>query len=112
MIEIIQGEKQPITIDLVSSVSGKRVDLTGNIEITVCYKAETTIVAKKKTLAEVVVVGDPADGQITAHLLPADTDTFPATQSGHIEVIVDYDNDDIRKSQILDAFRVTEKICP
>ena len=112
MIEIIQGEKQPITIDLVSSKTGKRIDLTGNTEITVCFQAGSTLISKTKTATEVVVVGDPADGQITADLQVADTDSMPTTSSGSIEVVIDFGSGDVRKSQILEAFQVIQKICP
>ena len=111
MLNIIQGEKQTVIIDLVSSKTGKRTDLTGNTEIKVCYVAGTTVVEKTKTATQVTVIGDEEDGQIQADLQVADTDSMPPTSEGHIEISIDYGSGDIRKSQILNAFSVASKLC-
>lgn len=111
MIEVIQGEKQPFTIRLRSKSTGDPWDLSANVEIKVCFKSGTTIVEKLKTLAEVSIVGAVTEGKIQTDLLIADTNLLPKTTEGHIEVLVDYGSGDVRKTQILGAFHVIEKIC-
>ena len=110
IIEIIQGEQQPFTIDLVSKATGKPFDLTGYDEITVCFKSESTIVTKD-TSSGVSVLGDEKLGQITGTLETTDTTTMPATSHGHIEVAVDFGGGDIKKAQLLNKFIVIESIC-
>lgn len=111
MLDIIQGEKQPFEFNLTSKKSGGPFDLTGNIEIEVCFKSGTTIVTKKKTLSEITVVGSPELGQISGDLEVADTDSLPSTENGDVEIKIDFGGGDIKKAQILGAFKVTEKIC-
>ncbi len=113
MIEIIQGEKQPYELDLTSKETGTNFDLTGVTDIIVCFRSGSTTVIKKKSLAEVVVVGNPVLGQISGDLLIADTNSLPATEQGDIEVVIDVDGaGDIQKAQKLGSFTVTEGICP
>ena len=111
MIEIIQGEKQTVNIDLVSKTTGKPFDLTGATEIKVCFKAGSTTVSKLLSLAEVSVVGNALLGQITTDLSTTDTDSMTQTSKGDVEVTVDYGSGNVKKAQIQDTFKVTEKIC-
>jgi len=108
--EIIQGEKQDFAFNLKSKSTGNRFDLTGFSEIKVCFKSGTTLVEKLESLAEVTVVS-AADGQITTSLSVADTDSFAKSDDGDVEIHVDFGGGDVKKSQILGAFFVTEKLC-
>lgn len=111
MIEVIQGEKQTFNIDLTSKKTGKSFDLTGNTEITVCFKSGTTIIEKTKTATEVSEVGDPLLGQITVDLLTTDTATMLPTQEGIIVVEVDFGSGDVRKAIQNNAFTVEADPC-
>jgi len=111
MIEVIQGEKQTVNIDLVSKTSGKPFDLTGASEIKVCFKSGSTIITKLLSLLEVSVVGDPLLGQITTDLSTTNTDAMTATNKGDIQVTVDYGAGNVKKAIINEAFSVTTKIC-
>jgi len=109
-VDVIQGEKQSFTINL-KQPSGSPFDLTGFTEITVCFKAGSTVVQKLESLAEVSVVGADTLGTITVDLAIADSDSFSPTGEGHIEVHVAFSASDVRKTQILNAFQVTAKLC-
>ena len=110
VVKIIQGEKQTVTIELTSQKSGNKFDLTGATEIVVCFVAGTTVIQKLLSLSEVTVVS-ALNGEITADLLVADTDTLPATTDGKVEVQVTFGAGDVRKAQILNAFTVAAKFC-
>ena len=110
MIKIIQGEQQPFTIDLKSAETGKPFDLTGYSEITVCFKAGSSLVSKD-TSSGVSVVGDPMLGQISGTLEVADTSSLTSTASGSIEVTIDFGGGNIKKTQILNEFSVSQTLC-
>ena len=117
MREIVQGEREIFVIQLGQKDSGGVVrpfDLTGNTEISVCWKAESTIVQKNRVAATigVIVVGADTDGKIQGTLEVADTDSFPQTSNGSIEIIVTKAGGDVTKWQIDNAFQVLTKICP
>jgi len=85
MLDIIQGEQQPYKIDLTSKKTGLPFDLTGNVEIEVCFKAGSTIIVKKKTLSEVIVDSEIL-GQISGNLEVFDTNPLTPLTDGSIEV--------------------------
>lgn len=85
MLDIIQGEQQPYKIDLTSKKTGLPFDLTGNVEIEVCFKAGSTIIIKKKTLGE-VIVDSLILGQISGNLEVSDTNSMTPLTDGAIEV--------------------------
>ncbi len=89
MLEIIQGEQQPYKIDLTSKKTGKPFDLTGNVEIDVCFKAGSTVIVKKKTLSQ-VVVDSALLGQISGNLEVGDTESMSPLTDGQIEVLVNF----------------------
>lgn len=111
MIDIVQAEKKPYTIDLISKEIGKSFDMTGFIEIVVCFISGSTIVEKKETTSDLAVVGDPKFGQLSGSLSIAETDSLPPTTGGNIEVRVEFSAADHRKAQKLKAFTVSKKLC-
>ena len=112
MIEIIQGERQPFTIDLILKSSKKPFDLTGFSEITACFKADSSKVVLTEGGGDISVVGDPKLGQLTGFLTVAQTTSLTPTAKGDIEVVIDFGLGDIKKTQILNQFIVQEGFCP
>ncbi len=111
MLKIIQNERQPFTINLVSeSNNGLPFDLTGYSEITVCFKAGTTVTTLTETGARITVV-EAKIGQISGALTQAETDAMSVVTSGLIEIAVDFGGGDVRKTQIVNSFSVTAKVC-
>lgn len=112
MLEIIQGEQQPYSITINKKKDGKitgPLDLTGNVEIKVLFKIGATIITKLKTTSQVTVVSAIL-GQISGNLLIADTDLMTAGTDGVVEIHVDYGSGNVKKLQILNAFKVFAKI--
>ncbi len=85
MLDIIQGEQQPYKIDLTSTKTGLPFDLTGNVDIEVCFKANSTIIIKKKSLGQ-VTVDSAILGQISGNLEVNDTDSLTPLTDGSLEV--------------------------
>jgi hypothetical protein len=110
VIEIIQGEQQPFTIDLISKETGKPYDLTSATDIEVCFSAESSSVTKNFA-SGVSVVGDPVLGQITGTLEIADTTALTPTAHGHIEVTIISSASDHKKAQLLNQFIVLATLC-
>lgn len=111
-VEIIQGEKQTVNINVKSKLTGQPFDFTGATEIVICFKSSSVVIQKKLTDTDVSVVGDPKLGQLTTALQVADTDSLPVTQNGHIEIVETKAVGEVSKAQILDGFTVLAKICP
>lgn len=115
MRKIIKGSKQVFVIQLSRKEDGvlKVYDLTGNVEITVCFKSGSTVVAVNKVAApvNVIVVGADADGKIQATLETTNTDALNVG-TGSIEVVVDKGSGDVDKFQIANAFQVVASDCP
>jgi hypothetical protein len=113
MIKFTQGEKQEFNIFLKTNTNGitEPLDLTTATEIKVCFKAESTVVTKLLSLAEVSIVGSATLGKITIDLLPADTDTMPKTSNGSIEVVITFSATDVKKVIQTQAFMVEQKLC-
>lgn len=114
MLKYIQGEKKEFTIQLLKKDDqgvSRPFDLTSNTEITVVWKAGTSVIKKNRVAATtgVVVVGASVEGKIKATLLPADTETQPKSASGLIEIAVTFSATDIKKFQVKGAFSVEEK---
>jgi len=112
MVEVIQGEKQAFTVNVVKKgTTTVPFDLTGFTEITVCFKVGSSVVVKTETGGDVAVVGDPLLGQISVSLTVADTSAM-APGNGDIEVDVEKGAGENTKSQSLDSFIVVASICP
>lgn len=115
MLDIIQGEKQPwaITIVTKNAVTGKTtpLDLAGFSEITVCFKTGTIITTLTQTGGD-ITVDIAVLGEISGNLTVAQTDALPAPiEDGSAEISVDFGSGDVRKSIILNSHRVTAKLC-
>jgi len=115
MLDIIQGEKQPWSIDVetLNKTTGKTrpLDLTGFAEITVCFKTGVNKVSLTETGGR-VTVDNAILGEISGFLNITETAGMPETEDGLTEVVVDFGGDDIRKSKISGSHRVEESDCP
>jgi len=109
MITIIQNEQKPWSISL-DDDEGEPFNLTGNVEITVCFKTASQVTILTKTGGE-VTVDDLILGKISGNLTQPQTDAMPKENSGLVEVEVDFGAGKVRKTQILNAFRVADKAC-
>lgn len=114
MKKYIQGELVDFTVQLLKKDEdgvSRPFDLTGNTEITMTWKASTSVIKKNRVAAVVgvVVLGALTEGKIKGTLLPADTDTQPKTAAGLIEIAVTLSPTDIKKFQVKSAFAVEEK---
>lgn len=114
MKKYVQGSKQDFTIQLLEKDEdgvSRPFDLTGNTEITMKWKAGTSLLTKNRVAASVgvIVLGADAEGKIKGTLLPADTDTQPKNAAGLIEISVVFSPTDIARFQIKSAFSVEEK---
>lgn len=119
MEEIVQGAKREFSIALTITelltdgrILTKPFDLTGNIEIEVCFVVDQKVISKKKTVSSgVIIIGAETNGQIESTLTPTDSDSF-ADGEGDIEIVVTKPADDIEKFQIEKAFQIKLKKCP
>lgn len=115
MKKYVQGSKVDFTIQLLvkdrDGVS-RPFDLTGNTEISVNFKAVSSLITKNRVAATigVVVLGLDTEGKIKATLLPADTLTQPKASNGVVEIVVTFSATDKKKFQIPAAFEVVEKV--
>jgi len=85
MLDIIQGEQQPYKINLTSKKTGLPFNFTGNVEVEVCFKADSTIIVHKKTLGQVVVDSEIL-GQLSGDLQVFETDPLTPLLDGSIEI--------------------------
>lgn len=109
----VQGEKVEFIAQLaVRDRFGlvRPYDLTGNSEITMIWKAATSVLKKNRVAATVgvVVIGALTEGKIKGTLLSADTDAQPKISNGLIEVDVKFGSE-FDKFQVKNAFIVDEK---
>lgn len=116
MKEVIQGAQGVFDISLAEKDSAgilRPFDLTGHTATTpqVCWRAGTTKIEKLLTDPDVTIQGLETAGQIRAILDASETLTFPNGEIGDIEVVVDDGLGGIKKFQILESWRVIEKIC-
>jgi len=86
MLDIIQGEQQPYTIDVTSKKTGGPFDFTGNVEVEVCFKAGSTIIVHKKTLGQVSVDSPEILGKLSGDLQVNETKPLTPLQDGSIEI--------------------------
>ena len=111
---IPQGASQNFKIELATKNNNSNVqrayDLTGYTEITACLKVGGTKAAYKQTDDLVTVVGSPSNGIIVFDFLPVDSDQFNAGV-GDIDIVVAKGVNEVVKFQILNAFKIVEKIC-
>ena len=110
MLNIIQNERKPFSITITSKKTGLPLNLTGNSDITVCFKAGVSLTTLTKTGVR-ITVDNAVLGQISGALTQAETDAMSAVNSGDIEIAVDYGSGDVQKSQKFNAFSVTAKLC-
>jgi len=114
MLDIIQGEKQPWTlrISTKNANTGKvtPLDLTGFVQITVCFKSGvnliTLTVSGGRVTVDAILTGD-----VSGFLTVAETNGMPVIEDGLAEAVVDFGSGDVRRAIITSSHRVTEKIC-
>ena len=88
-IRIIQGETKRFEFPLRNPKTLKPIDLSGVIEIKVCFNMGSTKLEKLLSLAEVTVTNQ-ACGIIEVLLSEVDTASMAVTQSGDIYLSLDY----------------------
>ena len=111
MLKIIQNARKPFSINLSSEKNDDLpLDLTGNVEITVCFKTVSTLATLTKTGGR-ITVDNLVLGQISGALTQAETDVMPIENNGLIEIQVDFGSGDVQKTQILNGFVVAAKAC-
>ncbi len=110
MIDIIQEERQPFTIQIRSNLTNDPYDLTGNSDIKVCFKTASGVTELTKSGAR-ITVEDAKLGIISGALTQAETDAMPVENNGLIEIQLDFGGGDVRKVQVTNAFVVREKAC-
>ncbi len=113
MIEVIQGEQQFYSIDLVKSSNKRPVDLTGISEISVCFNTKDTVTTHTLGAAEIEIVGSPLLGQIqaTPGLLIAETTAMIESDDGIVEVVLDYGGGNVQRIQIENSLSVKASKC-
>jgi hypothetical protein len=114
MKKYVQGESVDFTVQLLKKDEdevSRPFDLTGNTEISMIWKASTSVIKKNRVAATVgvVILGASTEGKIKGTLLPADTETQPKNAAGLIEIVVTFSATDIKKFQVKGAFAVEEK---
>ena len=113
MIEIIQGEQQFYSIDLVVQSTKRPVDLTGTTEISVCFNTKDVVTTHTLGASEIEIVGSPVLGQIqsTPGLTVARTEAMLVSDDGIVEVVLDYGSGDIQRIQIENGLIVKPSKC-
>ncbi len=114
MLDIIQGERQvwKITIFKLDAAGNKSfLNLTGNVEITVCFKSGANLLTLTRVAGSRVTVDSLLEGKISGFMTIAETEAMPVITDGSFEVAVDFGAGDVQKSIVIDSHKVTEKIC-
>lgn len=113
--EVIQGEQETFVFTLTTKDKNTGItspyDLTGNTEISCCFKVSSTVAQVNRVAAPAQVTElDLTGGKIQAVLETADTDGLPQG-IGSVEITVTKAGGVVKKWRIDDLFQVKEKFC-
>ena len=107
--KIIQGEDRSLNV-VIKTSEGKCFDLTGNTEITACFKETAgTFLSVTKTGGSIVVNSDEG-GDITITLTDSETALLKMDKTADFEILVDIGTTR-RIVQFVDSLEIVKRIC-